>query len=191
MRYYDLDNLPSLTPPETGGPGARRTARYDALSFILTFMIMMGVWVVLSGKLDAFHLGLGALCSALTAWLSRDFLFTSGSLKGLGGISLRFIGYLPWLIYQIILANIHVLKLSFTPDLEKALDPHIIRIRSRLKTDMSLVTLANSITLTPGTITIYASTDGELTVHALDRVVGDVGGIRAMEIKVAQTFGEK
>jgi multicomponent Na+:H+ antiporter subunit E len=69
------------------------------------------------------------------------------------------------------------------------IDPRIIKFRSKLKSELSLVTFANSITLTPGTITVYVSVDGDFKVHAIDAASGDpLPG--EMEENVAKAFGE-
>ncbi len=102
---------------------------------------------------------------------------------------LRFIKYIPWLLYQIFLANIHVLYLTFHPRMMELIDPRIIKFKSKLKSDMSLVTFANSITLTPGTITVYVSIDGDFKVHAIDKASGDpLPG--EMEEQIGKAFGE-
>jgi len=69
------------------------------------------------------------------------------------------------------------------------IDPRIIKFRSRLKSDLALVTFANSITLTPGTITVYISLDGDFKVHAIDKASGEpLPG--EMEARIARAFGE-
>ena len=192
MDYYNLDDFPSKpVSPSTPDPSPIIPQRnYRIHTFLLTFVLMFVVWILLSGRFDAFHLGMGVISSALVAYFSRDLLFVSGRLQGLSTLFARLILYFPWLLWQIILANIHVLRLAFHPRLMEQLDPHILRLRSRLKTDLSLVTYSNSITLTPGTITVYASINGEVTVHALDRHSGDEEALRTMEEKVARAFGE-
>jgi multicomponent Na+:H+ antiporter subunit E len=54
----------------------------------------------------------------------------------------------------------------------RLIDPHIIKFKTKLKKDMSLVSFANSITLTPGTITVVLEA-GHYYVHALDRFVAE------------------
>jgi len=157
--------------------------------FFLTFIILFVVWLLLSGKFDLFHISLGIISCALVSFFSSDLLFPSLKLKGLPILWLRFIKYIPWLLYQIFLANIHVLYLTFHPRMMELIDPRIIKFKSRLKSDMSLVTFANSITLTPGTITVNVSIDGDFKVHAIDRASGDpLPG--EMEKQIGKTFGE-
>jgi multicomponent Na+:H+ antiporter subunit E len=69
------------------------------------------------------------------------------------------------------------------------IDPKIIRYKTRLKSDISLLTFANSITLTPGTITADIH-EGEFYVHALSKKVADDFMTGKMEDKVAYIFEE-
>jgi multicomponent Na+:H+ antiporter subunit E len=117
-------------------------------------------------------------------------LFPESKLKGVIRSWLRFLGYIPWLLYQIFLANLHILYLVFHPRMMDLIDPHIIKFQSKLTKELSLVTLANSITLTPGTITVYVSVDGDFHVHSIDKKSSEaLPG--EMESKVASAFGEQ
>ena len=156
---------------------------------MLTFIIMFVLWVVLSGRFDAFHLSLGIISCLIVAYFSSDLLFKSPNVKMLPGLWIRFALYVPWLLYQIFLANLHLLYLAFHPRMMDLIDPKIIKFRSKLKSDLALVTFANSITLTPGTITVYLSIDGDFKVHAIDKASGDpLPG--DMEARIAKAFGE-
>lgn len=102
---------------------------------------------------------------------------------------MRFARYIPWILYQIFLANLHLLYLTFHPRMMDLIDPKIIKFRSKLKSDLALVTFANSITLTPGTITVSVSINGDFSVHAIDKASGEpLPG--EMEARIAKTFGE-
>ena len=153
---------------------------------LAVFAILFGFWLLLSGHYDLFHLSLGLICSLLVAFVSDDLLIEniSGSKRIVK--TRRFLTYVPWLIYQIVLANLHVAYLVVNP---KAIDPQIVRFKTRLKSEFSMVTLGNSITLTPGTITMDI-VDGEFYVHALSKKVADdlLGG--EMERRVAHVFLE-
>jgi multicomponent Na+:H+ antiporter subunit E len=157
--------------------------------FILTFLIMALFWVLFSGKFDPFHLALGLGSCLIVAALSRDLLFPSRIKPGFIVCWLRFAGYIPWLFYQIFLANLHVLYLVFHPRMMELIDPKIIDFNSKLKSDISRTTFANSITLTPGTITVNVSVLGKFTVHCIDEVSGrSLPG--NMEARIAEVFNE-
>lgn len=172
---------PSGTPKETSG---------NNLSFVITFILMMLTWILLSGKFDPFHLGLGVVSSLLVAYFSRDLLFTSPIKKDILNVWLRFAGYIPWLLYQIFLSNLHLMYLAFHPGMRNLIDPKLTRFRSRMTSETGLVTFANSITLTPGTITAYVSALGYFTIHSIDGHSRDpLPG--EMEERIAHIFGEQ
>ena len=83
----------------------------------LVFILLFAAWMIFSGLFDLFHLSLGAVSSALVTWLSSSMLFEDRqrSISGRGGEFGRGAGYLIWLIWQIVVANVHLLKLSLSP----------------------------------------------------------------------------
>ncbi len=161
---------------------------------LATFIILAGAWLLLSGKFDAFHLALGGISCLLVALISQDLLFHERK-KGLAarcGEAFRFLPYSCWLLYQIIVANFHVIQLAISPRLcERELDPHIFTFKTRLKSDFAKFVLANSITLTPGTVTIRIDED-VFHVHAISRkAAGDLETsetMSEMERRVAWVF---
>ena len=159
------------------------------ISFVLTFLICFATWIVLSGRFDLFHIGLGVIACGIVASLSGTILISRRGLKQLPRQWLGFVRYIPWLLYQVFLANLQVMYLAFHPRMMALIDPKIIRFKSRLKKPMSLFIFANSITLTPGTITVYVSITGEFTVHEINEQAGaSLPG--EMEERVARMMGE-
>ncbi len=156
-------------------------------NFIATFFILIVFWAMLSGKFDVFHLSLGVICSVLIAYLTHDLLFANARVGDMRVIVQRFIVYIPWLLYQIILSNFHVAYLALSPKMP--IDPKIMRFDTKLESDISWVTLANSITLTPGTITMDIR-EGEFFIHALSKKVADDLDTGEMEDRVAHVFME-
>ncbi|MDQ7782525.1 MAG: Na+/H+ antiporter subunit E [Desulfomonilaceae bacterium] len=168
----------------------QREWKKSGSAYIATFIIMMGVWCVLSGQFDLFHLGLGVLASALVSYYSADLLFDGPMTGKTFRTTFGFLAYVPWLLYQILLSALHVLYLCFHPRMPELIDPQIYRFRTRLKSDLAQVTFANSITLTPGTITIYVNFHRDFNVHAIDPFSGeDLPG--EMERRIARAFGEE
>lgn len=135
---------------------------------IATFFTMLTFWILLSGMFDAFHLSLGVISCLLVTWFSHDLLFYGEKkrywLQGLLGIAL----YVPWLFWQILLANLQVAYIVLHPRMFDLIDPCLIRFETTLKRTFSKVTFAQSITLTPGTITVNIH-ENEFTVYALTR----------------------
>jgi len=135
------------------------------VSYILTAIIMFVFWVLLSGKFTFILLCSGVVSSLFVAYLSHDLLFGKVKFCKLGAMILRFICYLPWLFWQVILANLDVAYRTLHPSMP--IDPCVITFDADLETDAALVILANSITLTPGTVTIEADKNRQFRVHAL------------------------
>ena len=155
----------------------------------LTFCIMALFWVLLSGIFDAFHLISGLVCCAIVAIISHDLLVTGKGEKKLQK-SLRLLMYIPWELWQIVLANIDVAYRVLHPRMP--IDPLIIEFETALRGEFSLLTLANSITLTPGTITILVEPErGKFWVHAIAKGPADALLVdRTMQRKVAHVFME-
>jgi len=137
-------------------------------SLLLTFFILLFFWVLFSGKFDRFHIILGVFACLLVSALSHDLLFPKGVKPGVFLCWVRFVGYIPWMLYQVFLANLHVLYLTFHPRMMEMINPKVIEFDSTLNNDISRTTMANSITLTPGTITVNVSVLGKFMVHCLD-----------------------
>ena len=100
----------------------------------------------------------------LVVWLSRrmNIVDEEGVPLQLG---LRpFIYYAPWLLKEIVVANIDVTRRILHPRLP--IRPTIVRVRASQKGDLGRVIYANSITLTPGTVSVDMEGD-RITVHAL------------------------
>ncbi len=165
------------------------------MAAIITFFLMLGLWLIMSGKFDPFHIGMGVGASALVSWLSRDLLFTGHPRKFLvlAGEGGRFLRYVLWLCWQVVLANLHIAGLTLSARALDRIDPHIVSFKTILKSDFARFVLANSITLTPGTVTIRIQ-DDIFYVHAItSRAAGDLagdgsGGPGEMERRVAWVF---
>ncbi len=158
-------------------------------SRIITFVILFVIWLLLSGRFDLLHIGLGVASCFLVTLFSADLLLPSPDVMRLPGIWFRFIKYIPWLLYEVLAANIHVMYLVFHPRMMRLIDPRIMEFDSKLKSDISRVTLANSITLTPGTITIHISIYGHITFHAIDIESGKSLPL-IMDARIADIFKE-
>ena len=153
---------------------------------IFIFVLLFALWVVLSGLLDPFHLTLGLISCLIVTRISSDLLFEDRSIGFRRRITqgARLSAYLLWLVWQIVLANIAVLKLAFSP--RKGLQPQIVRYKTALQSDFEKFLLANSITLTPGTVTIKILGD-TYYIHAInDAAAAGLDG--EMERRIARIF---
>jgi multicomponent Na+:H+ antiporter subunit E len=158
--------------------------------FTVMFSALMTLWVLFSGRFDSMHLGMGMISCALVTALSRPLWFEQPDVSFAKQLrtALRFAHYLLWLTVEIARANMHVLALALHPRPCEVIEPQIIRFKTTLKSDSARVMLANSITLTPGTVTIRIQRD-TFIVHALsEKVAAGIPG--EMEARVAHVFGE-
>ena len=134
------------------------------MRFVLTASIMFVFWIFLSGEFSFILLFSGIISSLLVSYISHDLLIGNGDMK-LGFIrTIRFIKFLPWLLWQIVLANIDLAIRTLHPKMP--INPMLINFKNNLKTDLGMVILANSITLTPGTVTIDVN-ENEFLVHVI------------------------
>lgn len=158
------------------------------MKYIVTFLILFLNWVIWSGMFDAFHLSLGVISCALVTFISHDLMFKEGFSYRNIVETVRFIKYIPWLLYQIVLSNIHVAYLVLHPKMP--IEPFMITVETKLKKDISLVTYANSITLTPGTITADIVDRKHYVVHCISKKVADDLFTGDMEKRIAHIFEE-
>ena len=156
---------------------------------IAIFFLLFLNWIILSGKFDVFHLGLGVISCLVVAWLSQDLLFKDRSkeLKERFREAWAFLRYLPWITWEVVKANLHVLKLAMTPKGYEEMAPRVVTIETYLKTDFAKFVFANSITLTPGTITMLIRGD-VVHVHTMSQFLEDDLLEGAIERKVAEVF---
>jgi multicomponent Na+:H+ antiporter subunit E len=141
------------------------------------------IWLLLSESFDLVHMGMGILAAFGVAWFNTD-----RSASGFVIPRLRIVFYFPWLVGRIIQSGFHLSVLILHPALP--IDPKLIRHRTKLRTEAGIVLLGNSITLTPGTITVEVDSQ-DLLVHAMDdKSADDVTSFR-IEQKIAGLFGEK
>jgi multicomponent Na+:H+ antiporter subunit E len=154
----------------TRDPGAPRqeSPREQVRFLVVEGLVLMALWLLLSGFFDAFHLAMGLASVAFVLWINRPVRAVElDPQSGWGYEPMhlpRLALYLPWLLWQMLASGLYVAYLSFQPKPKVA--PLILRFRSHQPTLPAQVFLGNSITLTPGTLTLDIKGD-ELTVHAL------------------------
>ncbi len=134
-------------------------------AFSLGF-VLFGVWLLWSGHFkDPLLLGLGVVSCALVVAIAlrMDTVDHEGHPMHLVG---RAVVYWPWLLWAIIKANIDVALRILSPRLP--ISPTMVEVQTSQKSALGQVIYANSITLTPGTVSVDL-TDGMIIVHALSR----------------------
>ena len=186
MRESATDRLksPVVAPPRAAGFGLAAAAPFALLLF--------GLWLVLSAERDWFHLGLGALTACIVALLAARLVAQSPPIVGGAGRTLfgipwyRFVTYVPWLGIQVAIAGLRVALVVLHPRLP--IDPGLVRVRAPFPHTLAKLTLANSITLTPGTVTLDVDGD-DFLVHSLTESGGHELEGGAMVDRVSSLFG--
>ncbi len=125
--------------------------------------VLFGFWLALSGHYTPLLLSFGVGSCILVVYISMrmEVVDDEGVPFHVTG---RFFGYLPWLMKEIFVANIEVAKVILDPKLP--ISPRIVVFHGSQETDLGRAIYANSITLTPGTITTGVAGQ-EFEIHAL------------------------
>lgn len=139
--------------------------------YILTLVSLLILWILLTSTLAWGELIVGLIFSAFIALFSYSY-FTE---KGFSGITLKktlyFLLYIPVFFWEMIRANFDVAYRVVHPKMP--IRPGIIQIKTSLKSDIAKLILGNSITLTPGTLTIEIVKDN-LLIHWINVKTEDV-----------------
>ncbi len=127
------------------------------------WVVLFAVWLLLSGHYTALLIGFGMGSCTLTVYIAIRMDVADREGVPIDWV-FRFLVYLPWLLKEILVANLNVARVILSPSLP--ISPIMVVFRSTQKTDLGRALYANSITLTPGTITTGVE-DDQLEIHAL------------------------
>ena len=128
-------------------------------------------WVVFNGSLTLEIALFGiAVAGAVFFFVCRFMDYSLKQELRLYRLLPAFVQYLYYLMKEIILANLTVTRLILTR--KEEMEPVLVHVRADLKSETARVILANSITLTPGTITV-SLTEDKLLVHCLDKSLSE------------------
>ncbi len=133
--------------------------------------VLFVFWLLLSGHFTPFLITAGALVALLVAWLGTVLGYADEE-----GHPIELVGrgllYWPWLVKEAAKSAIDVATIVVNPALP--ISPQLLRVKTSQKTAVGVATYANSITLTPGTITVEVNRrENELLVHALTKSGAD------------------
>lgn len=134
------------------------------MKYVATFLVLFASYVVLAG----FHvqeLMLGAFVSVVLTILLANMVEYTIDYKFPIRLLVFIFAYVPVFIYQLVLSNFDVARRVLSPKIP--LNPGFVKIKTDLKGDFAKLTLANSITLTPGTLSIDIKDDA-IYVHTID-----------------------
>lgn len=135
------------------------------------FVIFLGAWIIFNGKITGEILWIGTFVSAGVFWFICKFMdYSIQKEKRFYQRIWGFCKYAYLLLTEIVKANVTVGHMILTQ--REEMEPVLVSFHTNLKTDIARVILANSITLTPGTITVTIE-GNELTVHCLDKSLAE------------------
>lgn len=138
------------------------------MKYLATFLVLFLVYVLLAGFVVQ-ELILGALISVILTLIIAHYVDYTIDWKLPYRLLLILVWYLPVFVWQLLLANVDVAKRVLNPKLP--LHPGFVKVQTELKGDFAKLMLANSITLTPGTLSIDVKDDA-IYVHTVN-VKGD------------------
>ena len=147
-------------------------------------ILLFALWLVFNERItiDVVIVGLIGV-AIITAFLAK---YSDWSIKKdvqFAGKIPSFIVFILALVAEVIKANVHMIKLVLSKNPDSLIKPRIVAHKTNLKTQTGRVALANSITLTPGTVTVDV-VDDIVYVHAIDDMAKDGLGENALERKL-------
>lgn len=135
--------------------------------YLALFGVSYAFYLLLAGSIDTFELVTGAISAGIVATTLWGISLTTPVKPVRTGRQLgRFALYVPYLLYEIAKANVEIAYVVLHPDLP--IDPEVVEFDAAVWSALPVTTLANSITLTPGTLTVDVSSQ-HFTVHTLTR----------------------
>lgn len=135
------------------------------------FLLFFAVWLILNGKVTVEICVFGVCISAaLFYFMCRYMDYSLRKEMLLFKLAPLYVEYFWVLVKEIVKANVAVLKIITSPELQP--EPAIVYFDTELRTGMAKALLANSITLTPGTITVSVE-ENRFCVHCLDRELAE------------------
>lgn len=144
-------------------------ARTRSLYGVSLTVCLFGFWLLLSGHFEAFLVAAGIGSAVAVALFARRMKVLDGEGHPIN-LSLRALLYWPWLAKEIVKSAWAVSRIILDPKLP--ISPTLVRFKPSQRSIVGLVAHANSITLTPGTITVAAE-GGEFLVHGLTKAAAD------------------
>lgn len=143
-------------------------------------------WLLLSGYIQPLLLSFGAISVAIVLFVLKRMDAVDKEPMQIGS-GHKVIGYLVWLLGQIISSSIYVTKLIWGSS--NQISPSLVKIKTNHVPPKKQVLYANSITLTPGTLSVDLE-GGEITVHALQKSSIEELKQGGMERKITAIWGE-
>jgi len=142
-------------------------------SRMILFILAFIVWLLLSWPVDWQHIVVGVLVAAFVSFVTGDLFVKRPHIFKNPKRYLWFLYYVPVFLWECLKANVDVAYRVVHPDLP--INPGIVKIKTSLRSETGLTFLANSITLTPGTMCVDIDREnGFLYIHWIDVKTKDV-----------------
>jgi multicomponent Na+:H+ antiporter subunit E len=137
--------------------------------YAIGFAAGMLLWVLLTGTLDGQELLAGVLVVAATTAVAGPRLAILGGVRLTPRAAVSLLTYLGYFFYALVRANLDVARRVLSPSLP--IRPAVVEVRTELESRLGRLLLANSITLTPGTLSVDVRGD-RILVHWIDASPG-------------------
>jgi len=154
-------------------------------AFIL-ILALVAIWLTLSGYFKVMLLTLGVVSIAIVVWMCARMKILDVETVPYA-TSPKAMSYFSWLFKEIVKANMQVVKAVLSPDME--VSPTMTKIPLNSDSDISKTMFANSITLTPGTVSVDMQ-DDHILVHALLKEMSKPADFKEMGERAAWSVGE-
>lgn len=156
---------------------------------LIYFVVALVVWLLLTFSLDIQMLIAGVIASIIVVVLFHEIMPKEHKVFISPVRMFWLLLYVPVFFYYMLIANFDVVYRALHPKMP--IKPGIVKIKTKLKTDSGITALANSITLTPGTLTVDLTDDGFLYVHWINVKSDDVEQATKFIAKRFEWFLEK
>jgi len=134
---------------------------------IVLFIFMFIIWVLLAGNVSSHNIIAGLLVAGVITLIMGNMFISNPHYFGHITRYFWFLWYVPVFAWECLKANIDVSRRILSPSLP--INPGIIKVRTTIKSDIGLTILANSVTLTPGTLCVDIDIEkGFLYIHCID-----------------------
>jgi len=154
------------------------------MRLIGTSIVLFALWLLMSGIYKPMVVGFGAASVLLVVYVIRRMDAVDGERLDIDLRPIGFLSYLMWLMVEIAKANWAVTKMILAP--EMPMRQHLFVVPNSQRTELGQVIYANSITLTPGTISVETE-DDHFLVHALDYGDTTLDELADMDRRVSAT----
>lgn len=156
-------------------------------NIIVSFLLLLATWFLLNGKYDLVTLGIGVVVSLFIALIfcSKCEIFSEMNFSPKG--IMYFFAYIFVFLVELVKSNIDIAKQVLTPSLP--INPGIVEVETKLKSKIGRMILANSITLTPGTLTVKVE-ENTFFIHCVNVEHTDIEGATQDIVKKFEKYLE-